>query len=505
MSGAHSYKSVQKNDKASSYSGKGAENVSVPDVDIVSEALDVLKTVSVSELPAIYSCRGGLSHAQVRVLTQILSVIGLAGLYFPFAVLAAISAVSWFFFASLIVWRLGLVLVGAVLRSADLVRPVPLYRGDLLLPTYSVLVPVYREAAVMEQLAKALRQIAWPAAKLDIQILIEADDIETLNAVNQADFPAGTRKMIVPPGGPRTKPNALNYGLERAFGTFICIYDAEDRPHPEQLRKAYAAFMDGGPQLVCLQAPLVGDNGFSGFLSAHWGLEYAVQFGLLVPAKSRLGLPISIGGTSNHFRTHALKAAGGWDAWNVTEDADVGLRLARFGQRTGTLRLPTLEDAPDRLSDWVAQRSRWIKGFVMTWSVLMRDPMKLRRELGNRGFWAVQITLGGAVLSPLVHGPAALLVLLSLTNSALSPGVWGWGLLGAGIGVGVLGEVLAPGKWSFSRLAAMLTRPVYWPLHSVSAALALWELVVRPYFWAKTPHRPHESEIPPKCSTGSSA
>ncbi|MDJ0922826.1 MAG: glycosyltransferase family 2 protein [Henriciella sp.] len=464
-----------------------------------------MQQVSVAELADAYCCHGGLTFSQRRLLAQSLSVLGLLGLLAPLPVLFCLSFLFWIGFATLILWRLVLVSVGFVQRLRDALRPVHLYRGDHLLPVYSVLVPVYREAPVMAQLAEALGKLSWPAAKLDIQILIEADDIETLNAAHAADFPRGTRKTIVPPGGPRTKPNALNYGLARAYGNYVCIYDAEDRPHPEQLREAHAKFATSVPETVCVQAPLVGDNGGAGFVAGHWGLEYAVQFGLLLPAQAKLKLPISIGGTSNHFRTEAVKAAGGWDAWNVTEDADLGLRLARRGLRVSYLHLPTLEDAPERFGDWTAQRSRWIKGFILTWCVLMREPATLYRQLGHRGFWALQLTLGGAVLSPLVHGPAALMVLISVMTQALSPGVWGWGLLGAGMSVGILGELLAPGRWTFSRVAAILTRPLYWPLHSIAAGRAVWELAVRPYFWAKTPHQPHATETPASCSTGLSA
>jgi len=256
------------------------------------------------DLPVILqsemSCRGGLWPKQRLILNLGLGGLGIVGLFLPALLLAASMAVLWSVFASLIIWRLILIVLGAGLRLA--------FRGgrgnvlDLDKPVYSVLVPVYRETEMMTQLASALSQIVWPRDRLDIQILFEADDAETLAAADINQFPPGTRFTIVPEGGVRTKSNALNYGLTWALGDYVCIFDAEDRPHPGQLLEAYRAFRAGGGNLACVQAPLVADNGREALIAAHWKLDYATQFGLLMPAMEILGLPIPIGGTSNHFR-----------------------------------------------------------------------------------------------------------------------------------------------------------------------------------------------------------
>lgn len=217
----------------------------------------------------------------------------------PALLLVGVMVILWSVFASLIIWRFALLVVGwrcvAVRRKSR-----PVIDPDGTLPIYSILVPVYDEAPVMQQLACALGRIDWPADRLDIQILLEEDDAETLKAARLARFPAGTRFTIIPLGGPRTKPNALNYGLARARGDYVCIYDAEDRPAPSQIREAHAAFVCGA-RLACVQAPLVASNMRAHWLAANWGLEYAVQFGFLLPALAGLRLPILIGGTSNHF------------------------------------------------------------------------------------------------------------------------------------------------------------------------------------------------------------
>ncbi len=232
-------------------------------------------------------------------------------------------------FDVLILWRFFLVSVGLVASAHKLLRRPPGRAPRQTLPVYSVLVPLYDKAEVIDQLAESLRRLDWPADKLDILILLEADDHATQKAVARAVFPIKTRTVLVPHGFPRTKPRALNHALAMVEGDLICVYDDEDRPDPMQLRRAHAAFERAGPKCAYVQASLVADNTGKSWLAAQWGLEYATQFGLPFPALAAMRLPITIGGTSNHFRRSHLEAAGGWDAWNVTEDADIGLRLAR--------------------------------------------------------------------------------------------------------------------------------------------------------------------------------
>ncbi|MEL6860745.1 MAG: glycosyltransferase family 2 protein, partial [Pseudomonadota bacterium] len=361
-----------------------------------------------------------------------------------------------------------------------------------------------RETGLMDQLATALSKLDWPRDRLEILLLLEPDDIETQRAAADASFPSGSQILLVPPGGPRTKPNALNYGLRHASGDYLVIYDVEDLPAPDQLQRAHALFCKSGPDTVCLQAQLVADNAKQSWLAAQWALEYDAQFGLLLPAIALCRLPVLLGGTSNHFRTEALRRLGGWDAWNVTEDADLGMRIARTGRRVRRLRSITYEDAPTSLSIWLPQRSRWLKGYLQTWLVLMRRPRETMRDLGLGKFIAVQASLGGAILAPLFHLPLALVVIGVMCSDVLDLGRLGLSLLIGGYAVSLFGDLCAPGRWSLSRLFAMLTKPFYWPLLSIAAYRAIWALAKRPYFWAKTPHEPRTLE-PSLCSTGSSA
>jgi cellulose synthase/poly-beta-1,6-N-acetylglucosamine synthase-like glycosyltransferase len=244
------------------------------------------------------------------------------------------------------------------------------------------MVALYREAAVAEQLISSLKRLDWPAVLLDIKLVCEADDHETITALNALALGPCFEIVEVPPCNPRTKPKALTYALAAARGEYLAIYDAEDRPHPQQLREAYARFQTSPAEVACLQAPLIITNAKESWISALFSLEYSGLFRGLLPMLAGSRMPLPLGGTSNHFRTETLLAVGGWDPFNVTEDADLGLRLYRLGYRADVIVRQTLEDAPTAIRVWMAQRSRWFKGWLQTWLVLMRHPRRLARQMG---------------------------------------------------------------------------------------------------------------------------
>ncbi|MEZ5955410.1 MAG: glycosyltransferase family 2 protein [Hyphomonas sp.] len=430
------------------------------------------------------SARETLTPPQVRAFARLIAVAGTLGLAAPGLLAGTALMLAPVIFLAVILFRLALLGVALVPRRRASLPP----GLSVLLPTYTVLVALKDEAPCVPQLARMLRGFDYPDHLLDVKLLLETGDTETRDAIEADTWPRRTELLVLPPGDPQTKPRALNYGLSRAAGAYVVVYDAEDRPHPGQLRAAAEAFARSGPQLACLQAPLVGTPASGGWLSRQWALEYAIQFGLILPALARLGLPIALGGTSNHFRRSVLRGVGGWDAWNVTEDADLGLRLARLGWRVGTISSPTLEAPPEKGRVWLAQRSRWLKGFVQTWLVLMRDPAGAFRSLGAGGFASVQLTLGAAILSALVHGPWMLWCLACLASPGLTLGPVGMAGLVLSLVTGALSAALAPGRPLWCKAGDILTLPLYWPLQTLAMVRALWSLVRRPHYWAKTPH-----------------
>lgn len=368
-------------------------------------------------------------------------------------------------------------------------------------PVYSVLVALYREKEMVQQLLTALGKLQWPLAKLEIKLVCEADDAETLDALHLMPLPPHIEVVLVPPGTPRTKPKALAYALPLCRGEFVTLYDAEDRPHPLQLVEAWQRFCAEGEDTACLQAPLVVTNGRASLLSLMFAFEYAALFRGLLPWLARRRLVLPLGGTSNHFRRAALDEIGGWDAYNVTEDAELGVRLARYGYRTAVITRPTYEDAPETLAVWLPQRVRWFKGWMQTWLVHMREPGVLWRELGPASFAIMQIMSLGMVVSALVHPFFAVSVLYALVmlvwQGGLSPYEAAFALVGVtnisfGYAVFIaLGLVTLTAGEKTRPLRLVALTPVHWFLLSVAAWLALWEIYRRPHHWSKTPHGKH--------------
>ena len=352
---------------------------------------------------------------------------------------------------------------------------------------------------MLPSLVQALSRLDWPAAKLDIKLILEAVDRATVAAAATLALPGNVEIVVVPDFGPRTKPKALNYALPLARGEYLVIYDAEDRPERDQLRRAFDAFSSGPPNLATVQARLNIYNPEASWLTRQFTLEYSALFDGLLPTLDRLELPIPLGGTSNHFRVAALKWLMAWDPFNVTEDADLGTRLARSGYRCQVIASTTYEEAPQRFMSWLRQRTRWLKGFVQTWLVHMRAPGRLWRDLGPRGFFAFQVMIGGTVLSALVHPWFYVLLatelaggrLLSLPASVFGVPFWtvAWFDLAAGYLAAMTLALLAARRRGLFRLSwHVLLMPLYWLLISAAAYRALWQFVTAPFKWEKTEH-----------------
>lgn len=370
-------------------------------------------------------------------------------------------------------------------------QPAVLLAHDAL-PSYTVILPLFREAHMVPGLISALSQLDYPTDRLDIIFACEANDPDTITAAQSMARPP-FRVLIVPPtvagGPPQTKPRALNYALARSDGHFVTIFDAEDRPHPQQLRQAASAF-SAHPNWAALQAPLTYFNTRDNWLAAQFGLEYAGLFQVLLPFYDRLDLPFPLGGTSNHMRRDALQTVGGWDPFNVTEDADLAFRLVAEGGGIGWIAPPTQEEAVSRLRPWFRQRSRWLKGYLQTWLVHMNAPL----SGGWRRAVMLQVTLGFSLMSVLFFAPVIIgLVLyesarLTGITQEVIPAVYlltlGFSLL-CGMAVGALGAIRAGQPHLLKHVPLM---PLYWLLLFPPLIQALIELKTRPFHWHKTEH-----------------
>jgi cellulose synthase/poly-beta-1,6-N-acetylglucosamine synthase-like glycosyltransferase len=411
----------------------------------------------------------------------------------PQKAIAGLSLLTTPLFFALIVLRLGAMIDGWLARPT----PVTLL-GDADLPIYSVLVPLYREPAVIPQLLAALLKLDYPPERLDIKILIEEDDLATRDALAGLSLPEHIDVLMAPDGRPRTKPRALNIGLIEARGALLTIYDAEDRPDPGQLRLAASLFRALPASTACLQGRLVIDNADDSLLTRMFAMEYAALFDVVNAGLMRTGLPVLLGGTSNHFRTAVLRQVGGWDAWNVTEDADLAFRLVRSGYRVADLPSDTLEEAPARLPMWFRQRVRWMKGFMQTLVTHTRSP---RRLFGNGQTWQALVLLAlcaGTLLSALSYPIFLIYAVLSLSlfgwpnpATAMEAAIIGiWSALTAG---GLIAMMVPVVLGAVHRRLTDLIRwlpllPVYCLLISSAAWVALVEYARAPSQWNKTDH-----------------
>ena len=437
--------------------------------------------------PAVSDGAARTGATPVQTAVVVLAVTGIAGSVFLWPAAAArvsVVAIGGGFLVCA-VWRLLLVLCSGRIPG----RPGAPRRW----PSYTVLVALHDEAEIVPQLIRRLSALDYPRQRLDGWLILEADDHPTLRAVIAARPPAWLKLLLVPPGQPRTKPRALNHALSRATGELLTVYDAEDAPDPGQLREAAAQFAaDPTGRLACLQAPLRIRirPGQAGFLERQFAAEYAALFEVTLPGLSRLGLPFPLGGTSNHFRIEVLRAVGGWDAWNVTEDADLGFRLWRCGWRLGLIASPTWETPPGPLEHWLPQRTRWLKGYMQTWGVHSRDPF----GLGVRGLISMVMTLGAALASAALHAPSLAWVasaVLIAAVSGLSPATPLLSLVVLVLGVVAAWLTCAVGAKRAGlpyHLGDMVTAPAYWSLLSLAFAHAVVRLIREPFAWDKTRH-----------------
>jgi cellulose synthase/poly-beta-1,6-N-acetylglucosamine synthase-like glycosyltransferase len=432
--------------------------------------------------------RGEMRPAQTVVAAGFgLCMIALA-FAAPWVERAALSALLWSLFSATIFLRV------AASIAADASRPSPPV-ADADLPVYTVIVAMYREGEVTRKLVAALNALDYPKSKLDIKLVIEAGDEETLRALMAERLPPRYEVVIAPPGLPRTKPRALNMALDVARGKLVCVYDAEDEPAPDQLRRAAARFAEEST-LDALQGRLRIGNWRDSWLSFMFAVEYAALFELINPGLSALDLPVALGGTTNHFRVASLRKVGGWDAWNVTEDADLGLRLARFGARVGALDSETVEEAPHELGNWFRQRARWQKGWMQTMIVHTREPVRYFRELGFVRGVAGLTLIAGAVMTGL-FGPLFLIEAIwrgleeaaSETTASRLADVYTYILTLTGIQALILPALVGMrrrGMRGYGR--ALLLMAPYYLLVSAATWVALFELIVRPFHWHKTAH-----------------
>ncbi|MCM8759002.1 MAG: glycosyltransferase [Candidatus Omnitrophica bacterium] len=440
-----------------------------------------------------------LDSRQRKIVIVFLILLVACSIYYGKMFFVVVNLLVSIFYLVTILYKFFLVLIGFVQKqeiviSSSEIKKLPEYD----LPVYTILLPVYKETGVLKQLITAITQIDYPGDKLDVKLLVEETDTAMHQALKKIKLPEFFEVVIVPDSFPRTKPKACNIGLSKAKGEYLVIYDAEDIPDADQLKKSVIAFRKlDNPLIICLQAKLNYYNPRQNLLTRWFTSEYSMWFDLYLPGLDGLNAPIPLGGTSNHFRVDALRKVGGWDPYNVAEDCDLGIRLFRQGYRTRVLDSTTWEEANSRLKNWMRQRSRWVKGYIQTWCVHMRKPIFLLKRMGVINFFSFQLTVAGLFIT-LLFNPvywAITVTWLVRTEARLLSGFFyptadliTWVLLISN-GIFVLLNVLGCLRRSYRYLIPeTLISPLYWVLISIGAWKGFLQLFTRPHFWEKTEH-----------------
>ncbi|GEP09419.1 glycosyltransferase family 2 protein [Methylobacterium gnaphalii] len=439
-----------------------------------------------------WSCRPGVQPGDLIVVGTVLALLFLMT-SLPNGLSMSLLGLLQIVTAAMLTVRLASIFVWSRPNAVAGMRCL----GDDALPTYTVMVALCREARVVDQLLLSLGRLDYPQAKLDIKFLIEADDAETAAALRRVPMPARFEVVTAPPGLPRTKPRALNVALPLARGDYLVVYDAEDVVDPRQLRLAATLFARAPATTACLQGRLLIDNCKDGWLTRLFTIEYSALFDVLGPALAAWRMPTPLGGTTTHFRTRVLRELYGWDAWNVTEDADLGIRMALAGYHVGDLPSDTKEEGLVKVKPWLRQRTRWMKGFLQTSFTHLRHPRETYGRLGPVGSFFALTLVPGTVLSALVYplltlwtiyqmllGPQAEAGILSDATRMGSHAVFVGGLLAM-----VLPALVACRRRKRHDLMLWtLLLPFYFGLVSAAAWLAVFELARHPHRWNKTEH-----------------
>lgn len=445
-----------------------------------------------------------LSGIQVKFLLSVLVLLILAFIInWHVTLVLFISALTFLYFADLL-FNFFLIIRSfskppEIVISKERLNAVT----DSELPIYTILCPLYREWQVVPQFVSSINNLDYPKDKLEVMLLLEEDDADTIKKIKEQELPSYIKIVVVPDSLPKTKPKALNYGLKLTHGEFLVIYDAEDVPEKEQLKKSVLAFRQLDDHVICIQAKLNFYNPHQNVLTKVFTAEYSLWFDLVLTGLQSIKAPIPLGGTSNHFRTKYLHDLKGWDSFNVTEDCDLGMRLVKRGYKTAIIDSTTHEEANSNYLNWFRQRTRWIKGYMQTYFVHMRNPQEFMQKWREPHVITFQLVVGGKILSMLIN-PLMWVITISyfvfrpqighfIESFYLTP-IFYMGIFSLTVGnfLYLYYYVIGCAKRDYDNIIKyMFLVPLYWIAMSAAAWVAIYEVIKNPHYWPKTVHGLH--------------
>ena len=468
---------------------------------IVNQHVDHLAELAETQVPQDLSCRDINKLTWKRgIVASLFFGICLALIFiFPQAFFIGVTVAAIANLLACAVFKIGVFVAGYKKPPSAPVN-VPLSAR----PVVSLMIPMFKEAEIAELLIQRLSRLTYPKSLLDVVIALELEDEATYAKMMKLSLPGWIRVVRVPKGEVQTKPRALNYALQFTRGDIIGILDAEDAPATDQIERVVETFHIAPGNVACVQGILDFYNPQANWISRCFTIEYATWFRVVLAGAARLGFSIPLGGTTVYLKRGALTHVGGWDAHNVTEDADLGVRLARFGYHTWLLPTVTREEANNRFLPWVKQRSRWLKGYIITYLVHMRKPFRLMRDMGPWKFLGFQFFF-----------------LTTILQFTLAPALWCFWLVALGVGtpftdafpegwtggllalfllaelVSLLVGFVAVGRTQHDRLMQWVPMMMFYFPMGVFAVYKAWsEVIFKPFYWDKTQHGvSHPDEI----------
>lgn len=368
-------------------------------------------------------------------------------------------------------------------------KDIPLPVSSIDWPTMTVIFPLKGEDAVIYDTIKAIKNLDYDKALMQVLVVVERTDLLTLETLSKINLPDYFELITIPSMPPFTKGRALLHAIDRVKGRYLTIFDAESRPEAAQMKKA-AFYLMNSKEEVCCQAKIRISNKSQNWITRNFATEYFEWFEFHLNKLSDKNLPFGLGGNSFYISTECLRKAGAWDAYNVTEDVDLSVRLIKQGVKLKILDSYTDESCPDSSTNWINQRTRWNKGLFITQLVHLKKSF-FNPHFSTRGWFSFWLRMFCGTLLPFYNIYITLYIATSFRNSynSLFSKIL-WGLFAVNLLLSLYVNHINYKKLGIrqSIVVSFLDVVKYLILNIFAGFTAFWEYFRAPMKWNKTVH-----------------